>query len=244
MDAALLIDYKVGMDEIRRNGGRNGGGHGPRSGALDLLRAVGVDPDTQDLRTRAALLALAEEVLDLRSGEARLIQALSEAERLADHDALCPVFNRRAFERELNREIALAARHELPLCLIYLDLDGFKAVNDNFGHAAGDKALRDVCDIILSQVRQTDIVGRLGGDEFGVIMTHAALADSQLKADRLTNRIDRLLIGGKLPLGASCGVIAWAGQPSASAFLAEADEAMFRVKSARKSDRPGQTARN
>ncbi|MEQ9314612.1 MAG: GGDEF domain-containing protein, partial [Henriciella sp.] len=208
----------------------------------DLLRAVGVDLEAQDLRTRAALLALAEEILDLRSGEARLIQALSEAERLADHDALCPVYNRRAFERELSREIALAARHELPLCLIYLDLDGFKAVNDNFGHAAGDKALREVCDVILSQVRQTDIVGRLGGDEFGVIMTHAELADSQLKADRLTGRLDRMNVGGKLPLGASCGVIGWTGQSSAAAFLAEADEAMFRVKSARKTDRASQSA--
>ncbi|MGB3626913.1 MAG: GGDEF domain-containing protein, partial [Henriciella sp.] len=144
------------MDDTRENRGQNGGTARPRSSAVDLLRAVGVDLDSQELRTRAALLALAEEVLELRAGEARLIQALSEAERLADHDALCPVFNRRAFERELSREIALAARHELPLCLIYLDLDGFKAVNDNFGHAAGDKALREVCDIILSQVRQTD----------------------------------------------------------------------------------------
>lgn len=226
------------MDRISRNGGRKRGHATISDAAADLLQAVGIDLQEYDLRARAAFRALAEEVLDLRDREAGLARALEEAERLADHDALCPVFNRRAFERELSREIALAARHELPLCLLYIDLDRFKAINDTFGHAAGDKALIRVCDIILSQVRQTDIVGRLGGDEFGVILTHAGLADSQLKANRLTQRLDRLKIGEDLHLGASCGVIAWSGQSSAETFIAEADEAMFRVKSARKAVRP------
>ncbi|MEM5515949.1 GGDEF domain-containing protein [Henriciella sp. AS95] len=225
------------MDRIAKNGGQNRVVGSASDEAGQLLRAVGIDLSDHDLRTRAAFRALAEEVLDLRDRESALKKALSEAERLADHDALCPVFNRRAFERELTREIALAQRHSLPLCLVYLDLDRFKAVNDTFGHKAGDKTLLRVCDIILSQVRQTDIVGRLGGDEFGVILTHAELADSQLKADRLTARIDRLRVGGDLYLGASCGVMSWSGQPSAEAFIAEADEAMFRVKSARKTNR-------
>ncbi len=211
------------------------------SPADGLLRALEIDPATCDRTVGAALRALAEEVLWLREEQARLAQALAEAETLADHDALCPVFNRRAFERELTREIALAGRHGTPLCIFYIDLDNFKMVNDRFGHAAGDEALRQVCDIILSHVRQTDIVGRLGGDEFGVILTHAELADSQMKADRMTQRIDRISVtsddadeGDVVRLGASCGVLAWTGQPSAELLIGEADEAMFRAKSARK----------
>lgn len=225
------------MAETYRNGGAKRANDAGRSDARNLLRAVGIDVSEHDLPTRAAFQALAEEILHLREREARLSQALEDAELLADHDSLCPVFNRRAFERELTREIALAARHNLPLCLIYVDLDHFKVVNDTYGHAQGDETLKEVCDIILAQVRQTDIVGRLGGDEFGVIMTHAELADSQLKADRLVRRIERTKMGREVSLGASCGVIAWSGQPSAASFIAEADEAMFRIKSARKSGR-------
>jgi len=213
------------------------------SPAMDLLDALGVDLSDHDVSARAAFRALAEEVIWLREEEARLRHRLDAVEALADRDSLCPVFNRRAFERELMREIALAARHGAPLCLVYIDLDRFKEVNDRFGHAAGDAALKQVCDILVAQVRQTDIVGRLGGDEFGVILTHAGLADARQKADSLVERIDRLSVSGADPdaapvqLGASCGVIEWTGQPSADLLIAEADEAMFRTKTARKSAR-------
>ena len=215
----------------------------PDTAADQLLRALQIDPSTHDLATGAAFRALAEEVVWLRQEEGRLRQALVEAERLADHDALCPVFNRRAFERELGREMALAARHGTPLCLVYVDLDRFKLVNDRFGHAAGDAALRQVCSILRSLVRQTDIVGRLGGDEFGIILTHAKLEDSRTKADEIAGRIDRLTVSGPqaehapVRLGASCGVVGWTGQASADLFIAEADEVMFRAKSARKRGR-------
>lgn len=211
------------------------------SPADSLLDALGIDPGAHDVASAAAFRALAEEVIWLREEENRLRTRLEAVEALADRDGLCPVFNRRAFERELGREIALAARHGAPLSLIYLDLDRFKLVNDRFGHAAGDAALKQVCDILTSQVRQTDIVGRLGGDEFGIILTHAGLGDAREKAAAFSRRIDRLTVSGTDPeaspvrLGASCGVISWSGQASADMFIAEADEAMFRAKSARKS---------
>lgn len=226
----------------------NGSGNGRQkmaygeqaSPAKDLLDALQIDPSSYDIATAAAFRALAEEVIWLREEENRLRRQLEAAEQLADRDALCPVFNRRAFERELTREIALAARHGVPLCLVYIDLDNFKLVNDRFGHGAGDAALCQVCDILLAQVRQTDIVGRLGGDEFGIILTHAGISDAEEKARALNQRIDRLSVSGNEPsgepvrLGASCGVVAWTGQPSADLLIAEADEAMFRAKSKRK----------
>ncbi|WP_300391900.1 GGDEF domain-containing protein [Henriciella sp.] len=231
------------MHDRSRNGRQEKTRQGQRSPADSLLDALQIDPSKHDLATAAAFRALAEEVIWLREEEARLRHRLEASEQLADRDTLCPVFNRRAFERELSREIALAARHGAPLCLVYIDLDRFKDVNDRFGHAAGDAALKQVCDILVSQVRQTDIIGRLGGDEFGVILTHAEVEDARQKAETLTGRIDRLSVSGADPdappvrLGASCGVVEWTGQPSADLFIAEADESMFRAKAARKTGR-------
>ena len=121
--------------------------------------------------------------------------------------------------------------------------DRIRITHSSAQPGSGDAALKQVCDILVSQVRQTDIVGRLGGDEFGVILTHAGLADARQKADSLVERIDGLSVSGADPdaapvqLGASCGVIEWTGQPSADLLIAEADEAMFRAKTARKSAR-------
>ena len=225
------------------HGSRRKNGRGGSSAAQNLLDALQIEPEKHDLATAAAFRALAEEVIWLREEEMKLRARLEAAESLADRDGLCPIFNRRAFERELSREIALAARHGTPLCLVYIVLDNFKLVNDRFGHSAGDAALRQVCDILRSQVRETDILGRLGGDEFGIILTHAALSDARIKAKALNDRIDQLTVSGAdvsaqpVRLGASCGVVAWDGQPSADLLISEADEAMFREKSARKTTR-------
>jgi diguanylate cyclase (GGDEF)-like protein len=115
---------------------------------------------------------------------------------LADNDALCPMFNRRAFEREVRREIALASRFGTPLSLIFTDLDHFKPVNDIYGHATGDAVLLKVSEILLGLTRDTDIVGRLGGDEFGIVLSQATLADSERKALQLTEQIDALTVRG------------------------------------------------
>ena len=90
---------------------------------LALLNVLGVDLPALDFRTRAAIEALCDEVLVLREDADELREALDEAASLADNDALCPVFNRRAFEREIRREIALSARFRTPLSVIYIDLD-------------------------------------------------------------------------------------------------------------------------
>ncbi|HAQ77712.1 MAG TPA: hypothetical protein DCR96_14605, partial [Hyphomonas sp.] len=100
---------------------------------LALLNVLGVDLSALDFRARAAIEALCDEVLVLREDADELRDALDEAVSLADNDALCPVFNRRAFKREIRREIALAARFRTPLSMIYIDLDHFKQVNDVFG---------------------------------------------------------------------------------------------------------------
>ena len=206
-----------------------------------MLDALDLPLISGDLKVDAGLRALAEEVLYLRGQEARLHRALSLSEALADRDALCPVFNRRAFVREISREMALSRRHGSSLCLLYIDLDRFKLVNDRFGHATGDKALKSVCKLINSNIRETDIVGRLGGDEFGVILSHALRSDGETKTGELTKLIGDMVItapdgrtGEPVSLGASCGIVQWDGRMSADALIAAADEAMYRSKTVRR----------
>jgi len=193
---------------------------------------------------RAAIEALAGEVLALREERVQLRQGLETAELLADRDALCPVFNRRAFERELTREIALAERYGTPLSLIFIDLDRFKLINDRFGHATGDQVIQHVAQTLLDNIRQTDILGRLGGDEFAIVLTHAELTDSQIKSSALETLIDSLTVRDSadptiepVQLGASCGAVEWHRGLSAAGLIAQADETMFRAKAARKQAR-------
>lgn len=207
-----------------------------------LLRAVGLDavPTGRD-RTSAAITALAQEVLTLRAELAELRAALDRAQAQADHDALTPLFNRRAFERELRREIALAQRHGAGLCLIFLDLDRFKLVNDRFGHLTGDDVIIAVADLLRRQTRESDIVGRLGGDEFGVVLPQAALPDARRKAAALMQQIAAITVAdadapadAAIRLGASAGVAAWQPGMSAPALIEAADAAMFANKAERR----------
>ena len=206
-----------------------------------LLDALGLDLKQLDRRTRAAIEALSEEVLALRGESAALKTALADAELLADNDALAPIFNRRAFEREVRREIALSGRFQTPLSLIFIDLDNFKLVNDIYGHAAGDSVLLKVAEILAQRTRETDIVGRLGGDEFGVVLAHASFEDSRRKAAQLAESIDALEVRDEasadtpiVRIGASCGVVEWRPGQGAAALIARADQAMFVEKSRRK----------
>ena len=209
-----------------------------------LVDILGLDLAGLDRHTRAAIEALCDEVIALREALTEARSALSEAELLADNDALCPMFNRRAFEREVRREIALATRFRTPLCLIFADLDHFKPVNDIFGHATGDAVLLKVSEILLGLTRDTDIVGRLGGDEFGIVLSQATLGDSERKAAQLSQRIDDLTVRSpedpdapELRIGASCGVVAWQPGEDARHLIARGDQAMFAQKSHRKAGR-------
>ena len=95
-----------------------------------------------------------------------------ELEARADIDPLLDILNRRGFERELKRALAYVKRYGTQAALMFIDLDGFKAVNDRHGHGAGDALLKAVARELIGHVRASDVVGRLGGDEFGVVIWH------------------------------------------------------------------------
>jgi diguanylate cyclase (GGDEF)-like protein len=203
--------------------------------APDRAGFLGIDESELTASVRAALTALLGEIEELRGEVGRLKARLVEAESLADRDALTPLLNRRAFVRELRRVAAFAQRYGSPASLIYFDLDGFKAVNDRFGHAAGDLALKAVAERLAAQVRETDVVGRLGGDEFAVILSHADLGAAAAKAAALAQAVsgEPVPCGEWLaPIKVSYGVRQIDPDADAEQMLAQADAAMYARKRA------------
>lgn len=162
-----------------------------------------------------------------------LNRELEFARTIADHDPLVPVYNRRAFLRELGKQISFCERYNLTACLIYMDLDNFKALNDQFGHSAGDEALKDFGRLLKAHTRASDLIGRLGGDEFAVLLLDAGLESAKAKADRLREDVQAINYGtatDRLNLDVSCGVVEWQTGDAAAHLVERADEAMFIVK--------------
>jgi diguanylate cyclase (GGDEF)-like protein len=200
---------------------------------IDSAAFLGLGPLDLTGPVQAALTTLLGEIEELRQEVSRLKARLTEAEGLADEDVLTPLLNRRAFVRELRRVLAFTQRYGGPASLIYFDLDGFKAVNDRFGHAAGDVALKTVAERLAGAVRESDIVGRLGGDEFAVILVHADQATALAKAASLAALVeDEPVSCGEwlTPVKISYGVGQIAADATAEQVLAEADAAMYARK--------------
>jgi len=180
----------------------------------------------------------------LRAEVARLTRELEEArakiaelELHADVDPMLDILNRRGFDRELGRSLAYVKRYGTPAALLYIDLDGFKAVNDRHGHAAGDELLKLVASELAARVRASDLVGRLGGDEFGVLMWNAAKPQAMMRARDLEIRIEGIALargGERLSVGASVGVAVLRGDLTTAALIDLADKAMYARKSERR----------
>lgn len=189
-----------------------------------------------DVAEPTAETDLHAEIERLRAEVAALTARAETAEALADHDVLTPALNRRGFMAVLNRSMAYCRRHEVEAALLYLDLDGFKGVNDGLGHAAGDAALMAVAELLLANVRESDAVGRLGGDEFALLLMNAGADEGREKARRLTTALETegfVWNGAQVKLGGSFGIRAYAGQTDPEVWLSEADAAMWLRKKAR-----------
>jgi diguanylate cyclase (GGDEF)-like protein len=199
----------------------------------DAVSFMGIPEAELTPKVRDALMSLMAEVERLRREMEQIRKRLGDSEELADLDPLLPVLNRRAFVRELNRVVAYGRRYKESAGLVYFDIDNFKQVNDVHGHAAGDAALSHIAEIIAANIRESDIVGRLGGDEFGVILarTDEPSANAKAKALMLLMSMHPLLIGGEeIKLSISAGAIAITGDDEPLDALARADKAMYRTK--------------
>jgi diguanylate cyclase (GGDEF)-like protein len=154
----------------------------------------------------------------------------AELARRADKDALTGLGNRALFDRTLVSLIGRANGQGEQMALLFCDCNGFKQVNDTFGHMAGDAALVQVAEVLLANVRESDAVGRLGGDEFALLLLNAGPEEGRDKARRLAEAMARRPFeqdGTSVPLGGAIGVRAFTGHTDPEAWLAEADAAMW-----------------
>jgi diguanylate cyclase (GGDEF)-like protein len=182
----------------------------------------------------AALLGEVERLqAELRAEKARV----KELEASAETDALTGIFNRRGFDRELKRSLAYVKRYWTRAALMYVDLDGFKPVNDTHGHAAGDAILKALAGVLTGSLRASDTVARLGGDEFGLILWNLGEADAASKAWALEAAVSDTAVeweGLTLSVGASIGFAMLGPSDELTDILAKADQAMYARKAARK----------
>lgn len=183
-----------------------------------------------------AVLAQTSRSLERADAENDRLRARLSA--LADRDPLTGVFNRRRLEEELGHQIATGRRHGHNLSVLAIDLDGFKAINDSLGHAAGDELLVATARTLLEELRATDYVCRLGGDEFIALMPETSETAAKLVAEKLIQALRRITHersgGGRIELHASIGV-ATAGpaqRREPQDLLAAADRAMYLAKDA------------
>jgi diguanylate cyclase (GGDEF)-like protein len=175
---------------------------------------------------------------DALRGEIRMLRIqLGELERLADSDTLTPLLNRRAFLREVERQIARVVRHPEPVAVMVADLDGLKLINDRDGHLAGDNALMHVGYTMKAQVRATDIVARIGGDEFALILEGLDASAAAAKARSLAATIAAGGLESGLTVSISIGTAVIEAGDTVDSVIARADADMYAVKAAQRSDR-------
>lgn len=168
---------------------------------------------------------------------AQAVKQIEELQASAETDFLLGVSNRRGFERALERAVAYIKRYHASGALIVLDVDRLKPINDAFGHAAGDQVLKAIIAALAHQVRASDVIGRLGGDEFGLLLWNLSETDARAKAASLEQAIDQLSFvfdGRTVTAGASTGVAILDSHAEAGKALEQADRAMYLRKAQRR----------
>lgn len=205
--------------------------------AADRLRrhagdkAQALDPvSLQLLDDLLSAAAEAEQTLALQRARIRYLESLSMT------DELTTLLNRRGFELELSRALARARRQSETGLLLMCDLNHFKAINDTYGHPAGDALLRAVGKALKRNTRESDYVARVGGDEFAVIMTHAELPQSEQLAVKLSTLVNGMSVPWQdtnLTVSASFGAVTYDRLSQAETLLFLVDQDLYRHKSPR-----------
>lgn len=201
----------------------------------DVASVMGVPDAELTPKVRAALGQLMSEVHRLREELEQAKKRVGFLEELSDQDPLVPLVNRRAFVRELSRFMAYSERYGVPGSVLYFDVNGMKRVNDTYGHSVGDAVLKHVAEVLLRNLRSSDVVGRLGGDEFGVILMQAPLETAEEKGAELAQAIvDTPLehAGELIEIGISVGVHGFASGEQVDDALQAADRKMYAHKQA------------
>lgn len=200
------------------------GGWRPNLPQLDIL--------TQFYLSQLAYLLLFRLVIGFGEQVTRLRLQAETYYRLAHTDSLTGVPNRRYLLSEIGHELERSQRYEHPMALILIDLDRFKQVNDRHGHEMGDRVLQQVAQRIQRSIRQSDRMGRWGGEEFLVLLSEAGLEEATQLAERLREELKQPLMEGLEPLSASLGIAVAQPGDTPDRLINRADQAMYAAKRA------------
>jgi diguanylate cyclase len=174
--------------------------------------------------------------MDEMESEARkLKERLTDEKRLSMLDPLTQIPNRLAYEQRMSQELERWARFSQPTCIAVWDIDQFKAINDNYGHRAGDKVLTVVAECLAKAMRSTDFIARYGGEEFIMVLSGTQLPDAVRLADSMREAVTQLgfhFRGAPVSITISCGITALTNGDEAEAAFDRADNAMYRAKEA------------
>ncbi|MFN4355198.1 GGDEF domain-containing protein [Parvibaculum sp.] len=205
--------------------------------------ALDRDPQTERFRRNLNLgRSLANETLVnqalgfAKQTEARIAELnarIRHLEALTQTDELTGLLNRRGFGEIIRRNLSSAARYDETGLLAYIDLNGFKEVNDRFGHNVGDEVLRTVGAYIAKGIRSTDYAARLGGDEFAILFVRAEHKRARERARELVRGVSELEVrckGTVISVSASLGLAAYSGDTDAESLIERADRAMYADK--------------
>jgi diguanylate cyclase (GGDEF)-like protein len=188
---------------------------------------------TPEAGRRERRAAEPEELRALREELAEARKRIAVLEAHANEDVLTGLLNRRGFDRELERAFAFVRRYGTSAALLYCDLDRFKPINDTYGHGIGDAVLKEVVRLICSKVRASDVVARVGGDEFVVLMWNLRELDAEARARALEKLVEETpfdVSGKRLKLGVSIGLSYLQPQDKLADFVRRGDEAMYARK--------------
>ncbi len=202
----------------------------PQGVALGTLCVIDQQPRELSPLQQQTLERLAESVMTTLE----LRRAMITVRNMALVDSLTGIANRAALMAALEQAVARLDRHDTPFLLLYLDLNGFKTVNDVFGHAAGDEVLRVTASALTDCLRTGDVAGRLGGDEFAMVMTGGE-ADREGAVQRVRAQIKAGMVAQGWDVGAAIGAVAFTNMPMSSELaLATADRLMYVDKAAQR----------
>ncbi len=177
-------------------------------------------------------LRSAELIADALGVVVKSLFLVEETQLLALTDGLTGLYNRRHASKRLEEEIARARRNKTGLCVAMCDVDHFKAINDEFGHSAGDRVLQQIARSLTEYVRRNDIVARWGGEEFLVIFSEIKLTAARIVAERLRGRLANTpqVDGGPDKISVSIGLARLGSGSTADTLIEEADQALYRAK--------------
>ncbi len=202
----------------------------------DVSIRPSLDLSSLSLEARDYVEGLQDEIARLNDRLAEQNLQIRELRREAIRDSLTGLLNRRGFQRVVERTLDFVRRYNSSVGLIYIDMNAFKTVNDTYGHACGDQMLRHVAGVIRATLRSSDVVGRIGGDEFVALLWKADEENSRETAARVVEALANSPMefeGRKITASASIGVTRLLDGDDVDAVLDRADRDMYRVKATR-----------